>query len=730
MIDEDYHSIKEDIPLVSVYTTRTVLVRGILILDEFLTEDIRTIDDFKEYEMVFMNVVVPMNQPQPVVSTQGTHRSTPRAHKTPIVSTASPQGKKRKQIVGESSSLQKSLKITIRQKQVVEGEKDDDDSEDRLEPGSHKENLEYVDDDDDEEKVDEKKDVEMGRLETRAEEMQTPIPTTPRSPRTILSSDKTITQELTNTVSLPTTTTSKNPHSKRRISSKYSHLPKFNAQAPKIIEELFKNYVQSNVIQVHPTTTTSTEKTSSADLQQQLYLKMKRSLQDQANDPVLWEVLKHKFEKSSTSNTFCRDDDIYSQRHDDHQEDDAPPEGEKIVKRRKASKSSKSAREETIIDEDKVIPKDETPELIIELQNVNKHVLTIFDRARMEATLNDMLSNQFKNAEEYAYHLEQATSFIENQIVWERRQEDIRCPVPRHLIFFRPQRNPNEPPRYLYNKDLFFLKNGNIKENKYILSLQKIHAERFPEADLEEKMNHWVRKEFKNFNEDARIIEVFRITTDQPNGLDFMEQIIMMRENDKPDSFSKADFKYLNENDIEDLYYLCRNKKVNYCETKLMNSLITFIKSRVIWERVHDFQLGIESYQVKVNLTAPTLTFPGIKAYEPYLIVDKPNASLIHLNIKDEKRVMYLVEIVKICDATLEKVLKEVKLKIFQSEPWKKPHLLGGLDRDIMRAFEREITKRLRAHDKEGIRADVSAHGWSANDWLAPEGTKILPADQ
>ncbi|GKC13160.1 hypothetical protein Tco_1009942, partial [Tanacetum coccineum] len=27
------------------------------------------------------------------------------------------------------------------------------------------------------------------------------------------------------------------------------------------------------------------------------------------------------------------------------------------------------------------------------------HVPTIFDRARMEATLNDMLSNQFKNTE-------------------------------------------------------------------------------------------------------------------------------------------------------------------------------------------------------------------------------------------------------------------------------------------------------------------------------------------
>ncbi|GJV25328.1 hypothetical protein Tco_1378023 [Tanacetum coccineum] len=239
------------------------------------------------------------------------HKYTPRAHRTPTVSTASPQGKKRKQIVRESSSPQKALKITIRQKQVVNGEKDDDDSEDRFEPESHKENPEHVDDDDDEEKVDEKKDTEMGSLETRTEEKQTPIPTTPRSPRTILYSDKNINE---------------------------------------------------------------------------------KSLQDQANDTVLWEVLKRKFEKSSIPNTSCRDDDIHSQRHDDHQEDDAPPEGEKRVKRHKASKCSKSARgslskhsakdsttyvskqqqqrewdawvEETVIDEDEVVPEDGTPDLI------------------------------------------------------------------------------------------------------------------------------------------------------------------------------------------------------------------------------------------------------------------------------------------------------------------------------------------------------------------------------
>ncbi|GKF65008.1 hypothetical protein Tco_0188456, partial [Tanacetum coccineum] len=139
---------------------------------------------------------------------------------------------------------------------------------------------------------------------------------------------------------------------------------------------------------------------------------------------------------------------LISPHHDDHQEDDAPPEGEKRVKRHKASKSSKSARgssskhsakdstnyiskqqqqqqcdawvEETIIDEDEVIPEDEviledeTPELITELQDVDKRVPTIFDYERMKATLNGALSNQFKNAEEYAYHLEQTTNFMEN----------------------------------------------------------------------------------------------------------------------------------------------------------------------------------------------------------------------------------------------------------------------------------------------------------------------------
>ncbi|GJT11869.1 hypothetical protein Tco_0858911 [Tanacetum coccineum] len=134
----------------------------------------------------------------------------------------------------------------------------------------------------------------------------------------------------------------------------------FADHAPQIIEELFKIYMLNNVIQVHPTTSASTSTTTTVDLQQQLYLKMK-------------------------------DDDFRTQHYGDHQDDDTPLEGEKRAKRHKTSKSSKSAR---VVDEDEVIPEGETPKLINEFQNVDKHIPSIYDHARMEATLNDMMSNQ------------------------------------------------------------------------------------------------------------------------------------------------------------------------------------------------------------------------------------------------------------------------------------------------------------------------------------------------
>ncbi|GJX01050.1 hypothetical protein Tco_0184963 [Tanacetum coccineum] len=250
IIDEDYHSIKDDILLVSVYTTWNVQVRGMLIPDAFLTEEIRDTNDYLKYETLFVKVVVPMNQPQSVVSTAGTHKTTPRSHRIHTLTAASPQGKKRKQSAREKSSPRKSLKNIAKVQEKLdedeiekmvkceEDEKsyasefadymfndDDDDSDDKKDEGEEKDyDVEKTGD-----AAKEKDNVDhtdqtlvkihaMGSMETRNEQMQTPIPTPNRSPRKDLSSDKTIFEELTATVSPATATTSK-PKSKKGFTS-------------------------------------------------------------------------------------------------------------------------------------------------------------------------------------------------------------------------------------------------------------------------------------------------------------------------------------------------------------------------------------------------------------------------------------------------------------------------------------------------------------------------------
>nr|GFC45159.1 hypothetical protein [Tanacetum cinerariifolium] len=77
---------KDDILLVSVYTTRNVTVRWMLILGEFLIDEIRDTKEYKEYEKVFVRIDIPTIQPQPDKSTQGTNR-TPKATRTPTPTT-------------------------------------------------------------------------------------------------------------------------------------------------------------------------------------------------------------------------------------------------------------------------------------------------------------------------------------------------------------------------------------------------------------------------------------------------------------------------------------------------------------------------------------------------------------------------------------------------------------------------------------------------------------------
>ncbi|GKA46311.1 hypothetical protein Tco_0739194 [Tanacetum coccineum] len=216
------------------------------------------------------------------------------------------------------------------------------------------------------------------------------------------------------------------------------------------------------------------------------------------------------------------------------------------------------------------------------------------------------------------------------------------------------QRDPEAPPLSLINQDLLYLKKGSSGPEKIVLSLHKFPAIFFNDDDIKERTSRWVNKCVNKFNpydrygvehwknphvnifyirkqkepgkpkeviySNSKIIQVIKTYWELGHEHKFITKIVARRANECIVSITEPDYKNLNKNDIEDMYLLIMNGKVpDYAETGLLWSLSVFIRSSVLWERVHDFQLGIESYQQKVNLTTPTISFPGVEKHKNVL---------------------------------------------------------------------------------------------------------------
>ncbi|GJY87098.1 hypothetical protein Tco_0501726 [Tanacetum coccineum] len=66
------------------------------------------------------------------------------------------------------------------------------------------------------------------------------------------------------------------------------------------------------------------------------------------------------------------------------------------------------------------------------------------------------------------------------------------------------KRDPKAPGLPLVNQDLLYLKKGNSRPDKIVLSLHKFPAFIFPDDDIEERTSRWVKKCVKRFNPYAR----------------------------------------------------------------------------------------------------------------------------------------------------------------------------------------------------------------------------------
>ncbi|GKG10838.1 hypothetical protein Tco_0342238, partial [Tanacetum coccineum] len=114
-----------------------------------------------------------------------------------------------------------------------------------------------------------------------------------------------------------------------------------------------------------------------------------------------------------------------------------------------------------------------------------------------------------------------------------------------------------------------------------------------------------------------RIIAVTKLYIVEWHGYKHLDWITVRRDDGKLYTFKEGDFKRLRLQDIEDmLILLVQGKLANRnVEERLAFSvsLQMFTRSILIQRRVEDLQLGVESYQKKLNIIKPDTYISDLK---------------------------------------------------------------------------------------------------------------------
>nr|GEW48435.1 hypothetical protein [Tanacetum cinerariifolium] len=269
-------------------------------------------------------------------------------------------------------------------------------------------------------------------------------------------------------------------------------------------------------------------------------------------------------------------------------------------------------------------------------QDIMKEVSLTIDEAKLKKIADERLRQRCTSGDEHQYHIHQMKNFLKSDIVWESRKEILVSPHPRKTIplVLSCQRDPEAPALSLINQDLLYLKKGSSGPEKIVNKCVKKFN---PYARY--GVEHWKnphakifyirkQKELEKSKEviysNSKITQVIKTYWELGHEHKFITEIVARRSNECIVLITEPDFKNLNKNDIEDMYLLIMNGK-------------------------------------KVNLTAPTISFPGIEKHKMFSIIYEPVHGIIYKNSKKEKKVMRHSEIHKFCDATLNRVLEALK---------------------------------------------------------------------
>nr|GEU99906.1 hypothetical protein [Tanacetum cinerariifolium] len=303
----------------------------------------------------------------------------------------------------------------------------------------------------------------------------------------------------------------------------------------------------------------------------------------------------------------------------------------------------------------------------------------------------ELMKGSCKSLVELEFFQEEVYKATTDQLDWnnpERQQYPHNLLKPLPLI-------PNSRGRrvipfdHFINNDLEYLRGG-AYSCKYTTSVTKTKATYYGHIKWIEDLvprTMWSQEpeSVRDVYSKRRIIAITELQIVELHNYKHLDWITVRRNDDKLYKFKEGDFKRLHIQDIEDILLLLR---------------------------VEDLQLGVKSYQKKLNLTSPEAYCFDLKRKEAYTAYLNPRG-FIYQNKDKQNRLMRIDELHKFSDGMLNDVrtalddrLKGIRMKYLPQTIWRKSDkeraatMIQTIDkqlktRRIMRSLEKFVGGRL-----------------------------------
>ncbi|GJV22089.1 hypothetical protein Tco_1371109, partial [Tanacetum coccineum] len=326
----------------------------------------------------------------------------------------------------------------------------------------------------------------------------------------------------------------------------------------------------------------------------------------------------------------------------------------------------------------------------------------------------ELMKGTCKSLTELEYFCEEVYKATTEKLDWinpEGRQypHDLRQPLP---LVPNSQGRRVIPFHHFINNDLEYLRGG-VSSRKYSTSVTKTKAADYGHIKWIEDLvpnsmwsqtivkydrsalwgiSHWGKKRrqfyaFATSRESARdvyskrrIIAVTQVEIVEWHDYKHLDWITVRRDDDALYKFKEGDLHRLRIQDIEDMLLLLVQGKVTNLSVEeriaFNVSLRMFTRRVVIQRRVEDLQLGVESYQKKLNLTKPDTYRSNLRRQDAYTPYSDPRG-FIYENKDKKNRLMRIDELHKFSDGTLDDVrtvlndrLKGIRMEYLPQTFW------------------------------------------------------------